>query len=392
MVGDKRCVFFFFVLLFLFNACNIAFYNPFHENAGKTSTVYETTDFTGSVKIKFDTTPDGADVDGDVGDFPVLVRITDQAVIDATRPGAPDIRFLDMDGTTWLDYEIERWDQGGNYAEVWVLVPVVHGNSDSDYITMYYDDVIDGSVADGMCPSCVFDSSNGFAGVWHLAEDAAGTGSAALYNDSTDNVYHGDDYTAATVKDGVVGQGQEFAEFPDYVNVPYNLGDLDFGSGRNFTVSAWVKTTQAAAAFTWPLILSKEDNEAPRSGYNLVLHDANTDARWSLEIYVSGVQSAVMGSSDIADGEWHYVVGMRIGSDIVAYEDGDYANTTAASSASISRDCPLSIGVSSENRYDVTQFTGSIDEVTISKTERSADWIKLSFANQKAAQTLITFE
>ena len=51
---------------------------------------------------------------------------------------------------------MERWDKTLDSAEVWVLVPKVDGNSDQDFITLYYDDVTDGAVADGQCATCVF--------------------------------------------------------------------------------------------------------------------------------------------------------------------------------------------------------------------------------------------
>ena len=76
---------------------------------------------------------------GNVSDFPVLMRLrsrNSEAIIDAVSAGAPDIRFYSATYGA-LDYEIERWDQAGNNAEVWVLFPLVHSGS-SDQFTIYY--------------------------------------------------------------------------------------------------------------------------------------------------------------------------------------------------------------------------------------------------------------
>ena len=107
------------------------------------------------------------------------------------QTNAPDIRFLDADGVTWLNYQIERWDKTLDSAEVWVQVPQVDGNSDHDYITLYYNDVTNGAVTDNQCGSCVFSTSNSHTGVWHLSEEIAGTGTASVYKDATGNAYHG---------------------------------------------------------------------------------------------------------------------------------------------------------------------------------------------------------
>ncbi|MCP4138626.1 MAG: hypothetical protein GY754_47155, partial [bacterium] len=71
--------------------------------------------FNSNVICKFDTTASGSNVSGDISNFPVLIRITDAAIIDAVKSGAPDIRFFDTDAST-LNYEIEEWDQDNDTA------------------------------------------------------------------------------------------------------------------------------------------------------------------------------------------------------------------------------------------------------------------------------------
>ena len=136
-----------------------------------------------SQRFYLDTTGSGADVPGDVVNFPLLLRISDAAIIDAVQPGAADIRFVDSDGTTRLPYEIERWDQVNNQALVWVLVPLVKGNSNQNFITLLYDDAVDGSVVDGQDPASLW---NDYAGVWHFAESGLARDSSPFGNDGID--------------------------------------------------------------------------------------------------------------------------------------------------------------------------------------------------------------
>ena len=53
------------------------------------------------------------------------------------EPGGADIRFVDDDDASPLDYEIEKWDDGTETATVWVRVPQLV-NSNTDFIYIYY--------------------------------------------------------------------------------------------------------------------------------------------------------------------------------------------------------------------------------------------------------------
>ena len=179
-----------------------------------------------SQRYYFDTTDNGAAVAGDVSQFPLLLRITDPAIIDAVQPGAPDIRFVDSDGTTRLPYEIERWNQSSNEALVWVLVPVVDGNSDSDFITLQYDDAVDGSVADGQDPAALW---NDYVGVWHFAE-------AEDARDSSPFANHGLDEGGVSNIESFIGRGVAFTD-DEAFRVPYS--ESIAADGGAFSVAAW---------------------------------------------------------------------------------------------------------------------------------------------------------
>jgi len=190
---------------------------------------------------------------------------------------------------------------------------------------------------------------------------------------------------------GAIGSGQDFdgSLSYDYISVPDD-DSLNMGNAQNFTVSAWVKSSLSAITSRWPLIVGKEfDGSSPRSGYNLGLHNENFDSRWYFEIYDSGANYKAFGSADVADGNWHYVVGVRNSVSIMTFEDGDYTNnTTSASAGSLSKAVPLRIGASSHlDPVSSLIFEGSIDEVRISRIARSAGWIKTEYDNQNDPST-----
>ncbi|MBI2852415.1 MAG: DUF2341 domain-containing protein, partial [Chloroflexi bacterium] len=70
-------------------------------------------------------------ISSNLSSFPVLVRLTTSNFeFGSAQSDGGDLRFIDTDGATVLDYEIERWTS--SEAWVWVKVPTLTGNSTDD--------------------------------------------------------------------------------------------------------------------------------------------------------------------------------------------------------------------------------------------------------------------
>ena len=123
----------------------------------------------------FNTTGSGADVSGNVSNFPVLIRISN-SIRDLLQTDWDDIRFTDRDQLVTLSHELEVGASGELYA--WVMVPQIDGSSSADYITMHYDDIDDDSVPDGQYPRTVWYD---YAGVWHFDESSGDALDATVY-------------------------------------------------------------------------------------------------------------------------------------------------------------------------------------------------------------------
>lgn len=87
-------------------------------------------DWSHVMRIGIDTTANGADVEYDVMDFPLLVRLSEGGdggasnfVFAEANDDGSDIRFTDSEGSN-LNYQIERWAPNLRAAEIWVLVPM----------------------------------------------------------------------------------------------------------------------------------------------------------------------------------------------------------------------------------------------------------------------------
>src|SRR5580698_9585821 len=90
--------------------------------------------------ITVNTSASGANVTGNVLDFPMLVRLTSaNADVFATAlTGGTDIRFTKSDGVTHIAYQIDHWDSAGQNAAIWVHLDTAYGNSSTQSIRMYW--------------------------------------------------------------------------------------------------------------------------------------------------------------------------------------------------------------------------------------------------------------
>jgi hypothetical protein len=334
-----------------------------------------------SRQVYFNTTPSGADVAGTITNFPVLVRLTGANFAFAgARADGGDIRFAKQDGTL-LNYEIERWEAAQGAAEIWVKVDTIFGNDSAHYICMYWGtSAMDsaGSVTGVTNGAAVFDTSNGFQGVWHFAE--AGNAPA---EDATNNRFQGAPYgmTAASAVPGVIGVARWFDGKSTYLTVPGSASSaLNFPENGSFTLSAWVFADSLDNNFHE--IISKGDLD-----YGMQLHNIN---KWEITDFLDATGWQTVRFSATAQ-TWKYVVGVRDGTREYLYVDGALASDSIALRDSTGRNETFDLCIGRQADASSRYWSGAIDEVNITNVARSPDWIKLSYMNQKAINKLVEF-
>lgn len=324
-------------------------------------------------KITFDNSASAENLSS----FPIMVGLNSSRVdYSKTQNSGQDIRFVDADTTTSLDFEIEKWDETGT-STVWVEVPTISSASTTDHIWMYYNNT---SAADGQAATSVWDSN--FRAVYHMNESSGTTSS-----DSTSNAFTMTK-VSATEPNPVAGKasgGQSFDDVDDYENcTDASCGGttkLDMGT-NGWTTSAWVKVTNADN--TNNMVVSK-------SG---AIGGTNPDA-WYMNINGSGRIDAVIrknGTGQITstndggtvnDGTWHHVaVTWNRTGNMTRYVDGASTGTansiSACSSCSLDNDLTVQIGARDDST-DRRWFDGGMDEVRISASVRSADWLEAEY-------------
>ena len=146
------------------------------------------------------TTSDGANLPATAleKNVPLLVRLhQDFFDFSQAKSGGEDIRFS-ANGQP-LAYQIERWNPSAGHADIWVRIPTIKGD-DQQAITMHWGNSKVTGESNG---EKVFQTTEGFAGVWHLGDNL---------EDATANNLDGfnkpDKPTTNT--SGIIGDAQEF--------------------------------------------------------------------------------------------------------------------------------------------------------------------------------------
>jgi hypothetical protein len=347
--------------------------------------------WSGHRTITLNTTAAGANVSGNVLNFPVLIRLTAAEALlrSESKAGGADIRFSKTDNTPPLPYHIESWDSTG--AAIWVKLDTVKGNF-VQTLRMHWGNP---AASDSSRPAVVFDTANGHVAVWHMN----GTTSE---NDVTVNALNAAATGTVPAPVGLIGKARSFGTVENYLSVPGSAtGKLNFEAGTDYTLSAWVYSSEVVAATaTGHAIVNKGNdqwligiygNDEPKyydlmtrgnDGYN----QAATSAAGKEITAQSGVNT------------WRHVVGTWKGSGTPQDTGRIYINGVLANMTSFND--IANTGAGRNLTYDVfigvlggaspsRPFIGRIDEVTASKVVRDSNWVKLAYQNQKPGNALV---
>jgi hypothetical protein len=328
-------------------------------------------------RVYLNTTVTGAGITGDVLDFPVLVRLTNENFKFAEAlSGGKDIYMTKADETV-IPFEIERWDSANGQAEIWVKIDTVYGNNDFQFFMFSWGGR---EISGGSNGNTVFDTAYGWAGVWHLGEDAPDTVTGNVYRNSVENANHGNDRVRSSVKTGIIGKGQNFLK-GDGIQVANATERL---KQPHITVSAWIQL----------FVADSLGGEVASMGDNYILR-ADMNARIRLALFsppdTGYLASCIDTTEKIADSVWHHVSATYDGAEARIFVDGVLKNTISYSGGiPYNGDPDFTIG-----RHAIGKvghfFTGNIDEVECASVVRSPDWIKLAFMNQKPDDALVMF-
>jgi Concanavalin A-like lectin/glucanases superfamily/Domain of unknown function (DUF2341) len=373
------------IAVFSTGSANIA-RNPVTISAGETYTVMFPL-WKYSTVFTLNTTASGADITGKVHDFPVLIRLN-ESTFDFTeaQPDGRDVIFSNSRNAI-LPHAVERWDYVRKVAEIWVNVDTVYGNDQTQSISMYW-----GNQSVQLQQSMtVFDTTNGFQGVWHL-----GDSSNSKLADATINAYNGLSPDSASVKidEGVIGQCRYF-DGNDYITMPSTAQSrLSFDEGGTYTVSAWVRLDTSDNASH--CIVSKGYEQYYLRSTYISMNVPSTTPLWEfVEFSETNKWQSLNSSASVK--AWSLITGVRQGAVQKLYCNGIlvdsivdvWKNTVSRNTANDLFIGRFAMPVTVPLIEGHCHFKGSIDEVRIMSNAQTSDWIKLCYMNQRPDDKLV---
>ncbi|MBN2036742.1 MAG: DUF2341 domain-containing protein, partial [Chitinispirillaceae bacterium] len=315
----------------------------------------------------------GADIAADVENFPVLIRLTSGKFdFSQAKSNGADLRFTKPDNTT-LPHEIERWDPVAGHAEVWVKVDTVRGNDGGQSILMYWGNP---DAADGSNSTAVFDTADGFTGVWHLG------GTRDSIYDATGNAFDGKN-VGAVAAGGVIGGAAQFTS-ENHIKIP---GLLNRPS--NVTLSAWVRSDTAVKGD----IVSIGDAVLIR--FDDIMGFGTGGFYHNNPVVNDTMYARVVSGQYLAKTGWHFLTfSIDAATQVQAfYIDGVSCGATLDANpinyAGLGSDTYIGMHGNGKTAFN---FTGRIDEVRVNNKAVTSDWIKLCFMNQRSDDLLVYFK
>jgi len=296
----------------------------------------------------------------DLADFPLMVKLTPERFdYNFCQTDGDDIRFVDSDGTA-LDYEVDTWDFGGD-SYFWVRVPEIPAGSTTDYIWLYWGTA---GVASGENAEAVWDAN--YKAVYHM-------------NDNPDNSHikdstvYGNDGTKKGTNEpneatGQVAAAQVFDGTDDYI------GCVNPGSFTEVTVEVLMKQVATDSEYKG-LVTKWEWASGDNRCYEVLMYP---DDRFAFSLSNDGSDGTVVLSPVSATLQrWYYVAGTLEGIVATLYVDGTSVKSETHEGGIFSADVIVVLGAM--NAGLSKPFNGIIDEVRISNTPRSAEWIEATY-------------
>jgi len=332
-------------------------------------------------QVMFNTSATGAGIPSDQIGFPVLIRLDEaqSEVFSSAKTHGEDLRFSKAADGKHLPYEIESWDAAAKTAAIWVRVDTLKGNKDGQFILMHCGNA---NAADSSNGAAVFggggfDAGNGYSAVWHLGaslEDATGNTPAALDSGTT---------PAA----GLIGPARKFTNTDAYAATGQYIAigsPASLNIAGTITLEAWIKWQSklnhrivichgSAASNSSETVLRVGEYQDYRTGI------------WNGKVHHAHKAAAAADSNT-----WVHIAGVYDGTKWTLYRNGVAVHDTADPGfGAQSSPAAWRIGAQWTSQGVQRFFHGDIDEVRLSKTARSADWLKLGYENQKENQGLV---
>lgn len=310
------------------------------------------------MKIQFNTTTEGANLKENLSDVPVLVRLhAGNFSFSSSKADGSDLRFVGNDDKAPLKYHIEKFEPSEEIALIWVKVPRISGNSSQDFIWMYYGN---SSASDAQDVGGTYDVNQ--VAVYHLGEKDG------LPKDSTAYANIAAKFTARLGVPCAIGNGAQFGAGDGKMTI-VESPSLNFNKG--FSFSAWVRLAapvKEGHIFSWG------------NGEQYLIIGMDGTKPFCKLSSAKGQTFETPETLQCTPGQWHHLaVTIDPNNRIMMFFDGNEVVTSRIKAAVPAPNADIFIGNSARGG---NAFTGDIDEIQLSNTARTGEWMKAAFHGQ----------
>ncbi len=308
--------------------------------------------------------------------FPMLFSVTDSDLKYTSYGGkvgktdGTDIVFTSSDGTTKLDHEIEKYSSSTGETIIWVRIPTLSAAADTT-LYIYFGN------------SGASDQQNR-TGVWNLSyrivqHHASTTGTTLI--DSTSNALSGSKVSSTSPAPSTSGQidgAQSFNGSSDMVTTN------DTNNPTAYTMSAWVRPSTLSSMS----IFLRTDNSGPTTAWS---HQIRMTSSGNFQAYTfDGGAATLTGATKSESNQWYYITATAINSgEMRLYVNG------VLDAVPYSPVGTLWTGgnkwLTGSNSSGFSYWNGIIDEVRLSTSVNSADWIATEYNNQNSPNTFYAY-
>lgn len=318
-------------------------------------------------------------VEATLANFTVLINLVDPDLKKHARADGYDILFTLADGVTKLSHEIEYYNDTTGKLVAWVKFPNLDNVTDTA-IYMYYGNA---NSFDQQNVTGAWDSN--YQAIWHLAE--VPTGAYEDIKDSTSNNNNGTtegSVNAIRAVDAKFGKGLEFTEVDGRIRIN-DSASLD-SVNDSATIQLWIWWDNAADG-DHQFIMSSSNRFT--AGFNDGFELASQgDGDHFFYPWGGHNENYNLGLNPFTNQNWHHLVATMEYStkEVKIYIDGNPMSFTYTG-------VPINWTQLAEpndwlwggNPDRVTRyFDGMFDEIRVSDTVRSIEWIKTEFNNHNS--------
>jgi hypothetical protein len=341
-------------------------------------------------KNRLQLTIDHTKITSALTNFPIMVKLSASCGITAkdmsnifdsipSSTGYQNIIIMGSDNVTQIYAEVQSWNPTTKIAVLWVTIPSISSTVDTVFY-IYYNNSISNTAYIGLTGASatiaaqVWDTN--YQAVHHLEQDPSGTAPQII--DSSTNAWNGATYgsmTSGQLVSAIIGNGLSLDGSNDYIDI----GNVAHSSA--ISLECIIKPTSSGL---WQYIISRS-NTAHQ--FFLALQSDNT-----LKLYCNDGTNAftLSSASTFNTNTWYHIAAILPGAGYSAYI---YINGVQDATAN------QSYSIQSINNHITygwnqaltagRQFHGIIDEFRISKTSRSASYVKASYYS--SSDNLITY-